>query len=265
MDPPRLRSRSGSLESILLRSAPSFEPPPSAEEEVWRRLKPLTAVGIAAAATSVGSHAAAAGTKLAGKALWLAVIKWGAVIAVAAPAVGVTTHWALQRRAAAAKATVQAAQPAIAAPSVQKNASTPGEAPSAMESPPVVVAEMTAPQDAPKAAASPHAQHAAHAARAVRHAEEASETPSALQAESRLLASARAKFAGGDPQGALDDIARLSARFPRGKLAQEREVVAIDCLAALGNRDAMHSRALAFLQRFPNGPYAAYVRQMMDK
>jgi hypothetical protein len=39
MDPSRLRYRSGSLEAVLLESSASLEPPPSAEDEIWLRLK----------------------------------------------------------------------------------------------------------------------------------------------------------------------------------------------------------------------------------
>jgi hypothetical protein len=224
----------------------------------------LTAVGVAAAATGVGTHAAAAGTKVAGKALWIGLVKWGAVLAVAAPTVGVATHWALHRPAPASVA-VQAASPARGGAAIQAKANAPAEAPPAIEPAPVAVADNPAPPDVRQPAASTHAPRVTHATRTnARAVEAATEAPSALQAESRLLASARSKFAGGDPQGALDDIARLSARFPRGKLAQEREVVAIDCLAALGNREAARSRALAFLARFPSGPYAAHVRQVVE-
>ena len=97
-DPPRLRSESGTLSALLLKSAPDFEPPPSAQEEVWRRLQMVTAVGVAAGATGLAAHAAAsAGAKIVSQAVRVGLIKWGAIVAIGAPAVGMTTHWVLNR------------------------------------------------------------------------------------------------------------------------------------------------------------------------
>jgi hypothetical protein len=234
MDPPRLRSKSGSLEARLLRASPGFEPPAHAQDEVWQRLKGLGAVGAAAGAFGLGGHSAAAAGKVAGSALWL----WAAGIglAVAVPAAGVATYW-VGHRSAANKVAVVAASPGSTAndsagkPVPPETAQTPA------------VAE--APREVPRSRSAPHAP------------------PSALKAESRLLAAARAKFAAGDPSGALDDVAHLAAQFPHGELVQEREVVAIDCLEALGDRTAMRARALAFRERFPNSPYTAHVRQVL--
>jgi len=229
---------------LLLRSAPSFEPPPFAEEEVWRKLRPLTAIGAAAAATTMGTHAAA-GSKLVGKAFWLAVLKWGAVVAVAGPTVAGTTRWALHRRDVSSYQSAQRTTGAVATPPPVDNAL-----------PAATLATLPGDDDALKPGWSRGGGpvHAAHGL----------EAPSALRAESNLLAIARAKLASGDAQGALDDIGRLTSRFPRGKLTQEREVVAIDSLAALGNHQAARSRGLAFLERFPDGPYSAHVRQVVE-
>src|SRR5260370_22877220 len=95
-DPPRLRSNSGSLEAILLASSRSVEPPPFAEEEIWRRLQTLSTIGVAAGTAAVLTHrvASASGT-LMSKTFWLSALKWGAVVAVGAPAVGVAVHQGL--------------------------------------------------------------------------------------------------------------------------------------------------------------------------
>ena len=53
--------------------------------------------------------------------------------------------------------------------------------------------------------------------------------------------------------------------FPHGRLVQEREVLAIDCLAALGEGEAARARAAAFLARFPVSPYAAHVRPFAER
>jgi hypothetical protein len=231
--------KSGSLEARLLRSSPGFEPPAHAQDEVWQRLKGLGAAGAAVGAFGLGGHAAAAAGKVGGKALWL----WaaGVGLAVAVPAAAVATYWVGHRAPRASKVAVVAATPGSAAPSANDTAGQP--APEAAQTP--VLAE--APLHEP--ARSRSASHA---------------LPSALKAESRLLAAARAKFAAGDPAGALDDVARLAAQFPHGELLQEREVVAIDCLEALGDRTGTRARALAFRERFPNSPYTAHVRSVLS-
>jgi len=251
MDPPRLRSDPGTLGGRILRSAPSIEPTHSAEDALWRRLQVATAVGVAAGAlgaTSAGAHVAATAApeiaaNVGAKALWVSLAKWGVVLAVAVPAAGATTYAVVEHRnatrekpavVAATHPTPSAAAPAEAVPS------------NAASDPPIVVAS---PQ-----VAVPHAGHGAHRL----------EATSALRAESALLSDARSKLAANDFRGALDDVARSTTRFPHGRLVQEREVVAIDALAALGRSAAMRARAQAFLERFPESPYAAHVRQNLE-
>src|SRR5579859_5446492 len=104
MDPPRLRTKSGSMEARLLRASPGFEPPAHAQDEVWQRLKGLGAVGAAAGAFGLGGHTAAAAGKVAGTTLWL----WaaGVGLAVAVPAAGIATYWVGHRSAPAKVAVV---------------------------------------------------------------------------------------------------------------------------------------------------------------
>jgi hypothetical protein len=262
MDPPRLRLHDGTLEARILRSAPSFEPAPSAQDELWRRLQIATAVGIAAGA---GAEAAAAGApeiaaKVTGKAAWLCIVKWGAVLAVGIPAVGVATQVMMQRRSTPPHPTVHVVAPsppvATGAPGARIDiappaATGPREIPAAPEAIPVV-------RRAP-AATSPRA---VHAARPIEPTD--AEARSTLGAESALLGAARAKLTSGNSRGALDDVARLRAQFPHGRLAQEREVVAVDALAALGDRPGARARALTFLDQFPASPYAARIRQSLE-
>ena len=59
MDPPRLRSETGSVEALLLRSARNVEPPPHAEDEVRRRLDVVLTVGVGlAGATGIAAETA---------------------------------------------------------------------------------------------------------------------------------------------------------------------------------------------------------------
>lgn len=247
MDPPRLRSDGGSLEARLLRSSPNLEPGPTAEDDLWRRLQVATVgVGISAAAGSATHAAASATGNVTAKALWLSALKWGAVAAVGLPAAGVATHVALKRWNAPASARELAV--AVAPPVLPSSAP-----PAATVVPPVVEAPHS---PAAAVATSTYVPRPTHRTDAALRNE-----ATALRAESTLLASARAKLAAANYRGALDDVARLSAQFPQGKLAQEREVVAVDALAALGERLGARARALAFVQRFPDSPYAAHVRE----
>jgi hypothetical protein len=251
-DPPRLRSDSESLEALLLRSSRSCEPPPLAEDEVWRRVQVMTAAGAAVGATGLAVQTASAGSvgsKIAAGGLWLSVMKWTAVVAVALPATGEGARWALHRGAGPAAVSKTATpQPLVIAGGPQEQ----GVAPDSVQATPAAVVVRTA----PKPAASPRA-HSASAAESITQ-----DGPSALRKESLSLGAARAKFAAGDARGALDEIARLGAEFPHGRLVQEREVLAMDCLAALGDTESARTRAVAFLGRFPASPYLAHVRQL---
>jgi hypothetical protein len=240
-DPPRLRSETGSLESLLLRSSPTFEPPAYAEEEIWNRLPVAAAAGVAASAASLATHTAAGGSRLVASTIWLARLKWAAVVAVSVPAAGVAAHYVLPLRAHVTEASVSLAPaPGVLAPVRQ------------LSSPVSVAPEITVPKPA-AVLPRPHGLD--------RAALDASE----LRKESAAVSAARAKFALGDARGALDDVARLSAAFPRGGLIQEREVLAIDCFAALGNREAEQTRAQSFLDTFPDSPYAAHVRRLLAR
>jgi hypothetical protein len=115
-----------------------------------------------------------------------------------------------------------------------------------------------APIDPPRTAPAKPRREAAHARI------EATDAPSALRAESLLVSGARAKLAAGDARGALDDVARLESKFPRGRLVQEREILAIDSLLAIGNRSAARARGLAFVARFPGSPYSEHLLRRIE-
>jgi hypothetical protein len=241
-DPPRLRSNSGSLEAILLASSRSVEPPPFAEEEIWRRLQTLSTIGVAAGTAAVLTHrVASASSTLISKTFWLSALKWGAVVAVGAPAVGVAVHQGLVML-----------KPAVSAPAGEKSLRrTP---PPALDVVPQAALEDRSAPDAVDLAAS----------RSVRATSKPAMNTSSLTVESDMLAAARAKLAGGDPRGALAEITRLGSQFPRGRLLQEREVVAIDSLEALGDNEGARARSTAFLRLFPGSPYAAHLRRILE-
>lgn len=250
-DPPRLRSNTGSLEALLLRSARSCEPPAFAEEEVWRRVQAMTAAGATVAAAGLAAKTASVTSKVAARALVPAAMKWGVLIAAGLPVAGAAAHFALHRELSAPRPALTTAT----APRALEIADNPPPPSASLgtaraTTPTVVVA--TAPKPAP-------------AWQPVRRASSSVDASSALREESLALTAARAKFAAGDPRGALDAVARLGAEFPHGRLFQEREVLAMDCLTALGEDDGARARGRTFLDRFPVSPYVAHVRQIVER
>jgi hypothetical protein len=236
-DPPRLRSVPGSLEAQLLDAVREVPPSHEAQEQVWQRLGLAAgagALGLASTsslAAQAAAGAAAAAPKALGTSSGLLAAKWALLLGVAAPAAGLGVHWVLAARAPSASrstapvhAHVPPLDPAPNAPRVQLAPLDP--APS-----------LDSPAPAPRRAA-----------------------PSALDAESALLKRARERLEHGQPKAALDDVSLLASRFPHGELAQERDLVAIKALLALGQRDAAASRAADFLRLHPVSPYADSVR-----
>jgi hypothetical protein len=62
--------------------------------------------------------------------------------------------------------------------------------------------------------------------------------------------------------GLIEDHPRL---YPRGVLAQEREVIAIDALVRLGRRSEAAARAAAFRAAFPRSAHASRVTALTEK
>lgn len=80
-----------------------------------------------------------------------------------------------------------------------------------------------------------------------------------LAAERALLERARAALARGDAAGALDAVDRHAARFPRGRLAEEREVLAVQALASAARVDEARARAARFHRDHPKSAFAPAV------
>ncbi len=76
--------------------------------------------------------------------------------------------------------------------------------------------------------------------------------------EPALMAKARAQIAGA-PAAALAKLGEGERRFGDSDLAEERRALAIRALINMGEIGAARSRAYEFLERYPNGPYAADV------
>jgi hypothetical protein len=86
--------------------------------------------------------------------------------------------------------------------------------------------------------------------------------PSSLAAEVAMLDAARKAAAAGDFDTALRLTDHYQYEFPDGELAADTEVVAIEALAAKGERDEVARRVMRFLALRPNDPHAADVKRL---
>lgn len=73
-----------------------------------------------------------------------------------------------------------------------------------------------------------------------------------LARERALLDIARADAAHGDPAQALNTAEQHRHQFPQGRLAEEREALAIRALLSLGHRREAEARARAFRTAYPH-------------
>jgi hypothetical protein len=80
--------------------------------------------------------------------------------------------------------------------------------------------------------------------------------------EIELLRDARLAL-GQAPARALTLVEAHARAYPAGKLTQERELIAISALVALGRRTAALSRGARFQHDFPKSPYRDQVQQLL--
>jgi hypothetical protein len=254
-DPERLLgpgSDSDELERELLGSIRNVSPPPGAKKQAWDGIAATVAVAtVVGVGTAVGSattaHAAATG---AGAKLLTAKVMLG--VALAGSTIAAGGYW-IHR---------QVAQQTVVAPRPDRRAADaplPASAPS-----PAAIAAPTPCDSTESASPCPNAVPAPTAPPAVGRAPRSIDEPHArnlLGVESRLLTEARAQLRGGEPRAAMATLERLQTRFPNGVLLQEREVLTIQVLAALGDNAAASRKAKAFLEAYPNSPHAPQLRR----
>ena len=99
-----------------------------------------------------------------------------------------------------------------------------------------------------------------------RHAKSAAAPLSAedAMAEASLVSRAR-KALVTSPQRALDLANQAKREFPRGMLVEEREAIAVQALAKLGQGDKASQRGEKFLRAYGRGPHAAAVRSAIGR
>lgn len=84
-----------------------------------------------------------------------------------------------------------------------------------------------------------------------------------LSAEARRVAEARAVLRVGDAAAALAVVRAAAREFPTGELAEERAVLEVEALVALGRRSEAETAAATLLGRYPRSPHAARVREAL--
>jgi hypothetical protein len=83
---------------------------------------------------------------------------------------------------------------------------------------------------------------------------------SALAKERALLDAARRALASGDLGACLNELAQHARAFPAGKLAEEREAMAVNALVGVGRYAEARQKADRFARRHPNSFLAPSVK-----
>ena len=218
-DPERLiHSGASPFERHLLHAA-SHEKPPL---ELVHGMQAGLGLGVKTGATA----SAAAGSSVASY-VAAAVLGLGAVLASY-----VALQGSAEEQPAPKPAAAVVAAPVVAAPA-----------------PPPAIAEAPPPSPAVEAAPLPGAKRASGAPAAKVSASDE------LRQELKLLDEARAALKGGSPARARSLLERHARRFPNGSFRQEADVLRVETLERLGERQKAASLAREFLNEHPESPH----------
>ncbi|WP_437928401.1 tetratricopeptide repeat protein [Sorangium sp. So ce291] len=245
-DPERLLSaRSGAdpLARELLGSVRHVGPPEGAKERAWRGIAsqlPAAVIGVTAGASAAAAKKAGVGSLLSSA----FALKAAAVLVSGGLALG-GGYWALS--------------PSAESPAPPR-AAGPEQAPAVAPQAPVASAAEPAPRPEPR----PEEVPTEGEPRRRPSGPKPTETD-LLRAESALLMEARAELRSGDVAAAAAILERLRVQFPKGVLRQEREVLAIDVLAARGDVQDAKRRAQAFIKQYPRSPHSAKLKRFLDQ
>lgn len=86
---------------------------------------------------------------------------------------------------------------------------------------------------------------------------------SPLDLEASLLARVRRELRSGNSRAAEATLNRLQNALPKAQMGQEREVLAVEVLAANGNMTAARRRAHAFIAAHPDSPHNAKLKRLV--
>lgn len=192
-----------------------------------------TSTGAAVATTSASVATGGAGTTI----LTSFATKWGVGTLLAAAAVGVPVYLT---------GSGESAQVPVNAPTIPAPVSVEVERAPVVES-----AERSEPEAEVKEG------EAVEGTTTTKKSARPAAKTSSLVEEDRLLRQARAFFKEGKFDAALSTLARLEARYPKGVLSQEREVLRISILKESGKNQQAEQRAESFRKQFPDSPYDA--------
>lgn len=81
--------------------------------------------------------------------------------------------------------------------------------------------------------------------------------------ESEMLESAREQLSSGNAGAALTSLEHMRKRFPKGNLAQDRELLRIEALKAKGQRAAAKTAARKFAKAHPNNPHLGDLESLL--
>jgi hypothetical protein len=273
-------SEASELERKVLASGLDAEPPPGAEQAVWRTLAAgLVPPGVpdaASAPVAPPAASAAAAAKLSGTATLVALGKGfalGVGVSLAAAGVGRFERAPAKEVEPAVAAPVARDTPAVAAPQqvnphpelpetpespvVARFSGTPPVASSSAE-PTLPLATATVPSS-PVEARGPGSSSVAAFPLADG---QAASRASRLEEEAAMLRRARAELRGGRLAEAFATLEASRERFSLPELAQEREALLIELLYRSGQRASAGEKARSFLSRYPESPHAAKVRSI---
>lgn len=231
------------LRSLFEDERAAYPKNPDARARVLRRIETVIALAPAAAsaapsgpANAVNSASAATGA-VSGKAAALVAIAFAGGVAIGE----------LHGRSAA--------PPALPAPSPSSSQALTQPGPSAsIESPtPEVTASATQ-----TASASPSAAPSTHSPDKSGPVESTD-----LEAEQALIDTARAALSRGRSADVLRAANEHATRFPRGRLSQEREMLAISALLMSGNRAGAEARGQRFKSAFPKSMYVTTIDELL--
>ena len=233
------------------------------QDRVLGRVVASVAIGVAATAVAAGTAHAAAGASGAGSAgaagstgiiagVTAKTIPWIVAAFIVGGGAGAAIHAAVAPAASPVAAPVTAIAPIVTMPSSNGPAATSvasGPSVASVESRVPVMQLPSAPSTASSAPAS--------------HPTSTTSTSGAndvdLAAERALVDRARTALSRGQTKDALDAVDAHATRFPRGRLSEEREALAIDALARSGRLDEATARAARFRTTYPNSVFNGVV------
>jgi len=117
--------------------------------------------------------------------------------------------------------------------------------------------------DAPAAVAPRDAEHTRTNQAPVAPAPDAPPNADQLARENAFIDAARVALRAGNYQVAAQQVAEHRLRFANGKLAQEREMLAIEIALARGDNDGARRSAAAFRQTYPSSVFMTRLNELV--